>query len=388
MINNLFGIIIGQNNLEVTPAHINEVNDEIREINYKRFFVFSIVTGIIELILIVFYDIPSINKGNCNLIDIMYLFFHSCILITSLTVFFILKSYRKNESKKTPCVIAEIPILLFMIFVACISGLDQITSGQVTSYITGLLICGVLALIKPPRNYLIYSISHIIFICLSLMFQKDQGILLNNIINGTVFYFSVLVLSKLTYENQINILIKNIILEETNNKLKYISNYDALTNLFNRRYFETVIKRSIIENKSYKNKEAIIAIMDIDYFKSINDKYGHKAGDVVLQETSAIIDENIRKIDLAARWGGEEFIILFPDISAKNAEIIVNRIRQKIEENRVLFDNNSIQVTASFGLTRLMGNTEENFENCFKTADKALYLAKTNGRNRVEKFFE
>lgn len=80
--------------------------------------------------------------------------------------------------------------------------------------------------------------------------------------------------------------------------------------------------------------------------------------------------------------------MLFHDTSTENAEIIVNRVREKIEENRVLFDNNSIQVTASFGLTKLMGNTEEDFENCFKTADKALYLAKTNGRNRVEKFFE
>lgn len=141
---------------------------------------------------------------------------------------------------------------MYLLFHFCIliSGLDQITSGQITSYITALLICGVLALIKTPRNYLIYSISHIIFICLSFLFQRNQGLLLSNIINGTVFYFSVLVLSKLTYENQVNILIKNIILEETNNELEYLSNYDGLTNLFNRRYFETAIKESITENKS------------------------------------------------------------------------------------------------------------------------------------------
>lgn len=88
---------------------------------------------------------------------------------------------------------------------------------------------------------------------------------------------------------------------------------------------------------------------------------------------------------MVARWGGEEFIILFSDISIENAEIIVNKIREKIEENKILFDNNTIQVTASFGLTKIMGNTEENFENSFKTADEALYLAKTNGRNRVDK---
>lgn len=77
--------------------------------------------------------------------------------------------------------------------------------------------------------------------------------------------------------------------------------------------------------------------------------------------------------------------MLFCSISIGNVEVIVNTIRKKIEENKMLFDNNSIQVTVSFGLAKLMGNTEEDFEKCFKTADEALYLAKTNGRNRVEK---
>lgn len=382
MANNFFRISTAPDDLEVASAHISEVNSEIRKINYRRFFIFSIIVSIIELLLIVFYDIPAINKNNNDLhISIMYFIFHFLMLITGLTVFFILNNYRKNESSKVPCLIIEVSILLFMIFVACIGVLDQIKIGQITSYISVLMLCGVLALIKPPRNYIIYSISHIIFIFGSFLFQKNQGVIVSNIINGTIFYFSVLVMSKLTYENQVNILIKNIILEENNKKLEYISNYDGLTNLFNRRYFETFVKENAIGEK----KDKIIAIMDIDYFKSINDRFGHKAGDVMLQKTAIIISESIREIDLAARWGGEEFIILFSDISIENAEIIVNIIREKIEKNIILFDNNFIQVTASFGLTKVMGNTEEDFENCFKTADRALYLAKANGRNRVER---
>lgn len=386
MINNFFEISTKQNNFEITTVHISQVNNEIRKINYKRLLIFSIFTIIIELLLIIFHDIPAINKSNSNLfIAKMYLLFHSLIFITSSILFFILKTYKKNESNKVHYFITEISILLVMVFVACISGLDQITSGQIMSYVTTLMLCGILVLIKPPRNYIVYSIPHIIFICVSFLLQKNQGVLLGNIINGTTLFFGVLLISKLTYENQVNVLIKNIILEETNKKLEYISNYDDLTNLFNRRYFEAVIKRNIAENKYYEKEDAIIAIMDVDYFKSINDKYGHKAGDVVLQEIAAIITENIREVDLAARWGGEEFIILFSSISTENAEAIVNRIREKIEENKIRFDNNFIQVTASFGLTKFIGNTAEDFANYFKDADKALYLAKTNGRNRVER---
>ncbi|WP_234124363.1 GGDEF domain-containing protein [Clostridium hydrogenum] len=386
MLNKFFGINTDQDNLGITLEHINEVDNEIRKINYRRFFIFSIVTSIIELLLIVFHDIPSISKSNGNLfIYVMYFIFHFFILVTSSTVFFILKNYRKNENNKVPYLITEISILFFMIFLAFISVLDQITVGQITSYITGLMLCGILALIKPPRNYLVYSIPHAIFICLSLIFQKNSGILLSNIVNSTTFYFCILIMSKLIYESQVNIMVKNIVLEETNKKLEYISNYDALTNLFSRRYFETAIKRDIIENKLYEKKEAIIAIMDIDYFKAINDKYGHKAGDVVLQKTAEIIGESIRKVDLAARWGGEEFIILFSSTSIENAEVITSEIREKIEKNEILFDNNYIRITMSFGLTKFKGSTEEEFEKCFKIADEALYLAKSNGRNRIEK---
>ncbi|SMC16640.1 diguanylate cyclase (GGDEF) domain-containing protein [Clostridium acidisoli DSM 12555] len=382
MTNNFFRISTTPDDIGVASAHIREVNNEVRKINYRRFFIFSIVVTIIELLLIVFYDIPAINKYNAVLhISIMYFVFHFLILITSLTVFFILNNYRRNESSKVPYLIIEVSILFFMIFMACIGVLDQIKIGQITSYISVLMLCGVLALIKPPRNYIIYSISHIVFIFGCFLFQKNQGAIISNIINGTILYFSVLVMSKLTYENQVNILIKNIILEENNKKLEYLSNYDGLTNLFNRRYFETFIKENITEEK----KDKIIAIMDIDYFKSINDRFGHKAGDMMLQKIAIIISENIREIDLAARWGGEEFIILFSNISIENAEIIVNTIREKIEQNVISFDNNFIQVTASFGLTKVMGTTEEDFQNCFKTADKALYLAKANGRNRVER---
>lgn len=125
--------------------------------------------------------------------------------------------------------------------------------------------------------------------------------------------------------------------------------------------------------------------MDIDYFKAINDKYGHKAGDSVLQKTAEIIGENIRKVDLAARWGGEEFIIFFSSTSIEDVEIITSEIREKIEKNEILFDDNSIKITVSFGLTKFKGSTEEEFEKCFKLADEALYLAKSNGRNRIEK---
>ncbi|WP_202707807.1 GGDEF domain-containing protein [Sporosalibacterium faouarense] len=385
MINKFLNNNYEEYKVDITSEHINQINDKIKKTNYKRLLIFSILTTVLEVILIIFNDIPVIFKGNGNVfIGKMYLLFHSLILITSSTVLILLRIYKKKRSSKIYNFIAETTVLLGMTCMAFIGALDQITIGQITSYITILIICGIAILIKPPKNYLVYSVPHLIFLYLTFRFQENQNILLDIVVNSTMYYICVLLISKVIYENQVEHIVKNIVLEATNKKLEYISNYDFLTNLFNRRYFEDVIKTKITEDKNYEKKEIAIGVMDIDHFKSVNDKYGHKAGDIVLQEVAKIITENIGDTDLTARWGGEEFIILFADKSIESCETIANKIREEIERNDVLFDNSSICVTASFGLTKFEGNTEKDFSNGFKKADEALYLAKKNGRNRIE----
>lgn len=120
-------------------------------------------------------------------------------------------------------------------------------------------------------------------------------------------------------------------------------------------------------------------MIDIDYFKKINDSYGHDVGDEVLIKLSKVLLENIRKVDILARWGGEEFAILMPKINAGEAYKMLEKLRKTIEGTRLI---NDISITISVGVTELK-NTDT-FDDLVKRTDEALYKAKNSGRNNVQ----
>ena len=164
------------------------------------------------------------------------------------------------------------------------------------------------------------------------------------------------------------------ITEET---LELISSTDPLTGLFNRRKFSEILK-SELECECRSNIELSLVLCDIDNFKQINDSYGHNAGDKVLMAFSRLIAESLRKTDVVARWGGEEFLILLPDTSIELAISIAEKLRVKIAEYP--FEQVGV-VTASFGVATFM--PEDSEEDLFGRADSALYKAKERGRNLV-----
>ena len=154
--------------------------------------------------------------------------------------------------------------------------------------------------------------------------------------------------------------------------------FDNLTKVYNRNKFDEFLDQEIIRVKRYKNPLSI-AILDIDKFKNFNDTYGHLVGDEILIMIAQNINSNVRASDTFARWGGEEFVILFRETDAQSAKIIVQKLKEKIQE---LQHPTAGGVTASFGITEYL--EDESIETLFKRCDKALYLAKENGRNRVE----
>lgn len=160
-------------------------------------------------------------------------------------------------------------------------------------------------------------------------------------------------------------------------KLEYVAQTDALTGLYNRLRFDDIIQREITFGKRQDIPLSII-YMDIDFFKKINDKYGHDIGDMILKEIAFIIRDVLRVSDYPFRWGGEEFIILCPSTTLNEIKVLAERLRERIAEN-----NFSIQkkVTVSIGLTQYQDG--ESVDEMIKRADKALYQAKECGRNRV-----
>lgn len=164
-----------------------------------------------------------------------------------------------------------------------------------------------------------------------------------------------------------------------NQKLEMMANTDLVTGLLTRRAF---LNRFKYESDRFLRTGRVfsIAILDLDHFKQINDSHGHSVGDEVLLAFSQIMISHLRITDIACRWGGEEFIILFPDTTIKEASISLNRILTFTETSEDLSSNVSIRLTVSIGVT---DSIVSNLDSIISNADKAMYAAKSSGRNKI-----
>jgi len=165
-------------------------------------------------------------------------------------------------------------------------------------------------------------------------------------------------------------------------KLQHQANVDYLTNIANRRAFIKQGEIEVARALRYGNPLSV-AMLDIDYFKKVNDTYGHKTGDLVLQELSRICVETLRETDMVARMGGEEFAILFPETDVQRAFDVAERLREKIEKNELSLETGlPLKFTTSIGVITLT-KKNVNIDMLLHLADKALYEAKHTGRNKV-----
>lgn len=163
---------------------------------------------------------------------------------------------------------------------------------------------------------------------------------------------------------------------------RYLSLTDALTGLYNRRHFNAELEREFMRSKRYGGN-LCIAIIDIDFFKKINDTYGHICGDYVLKEVAYLMLENFRKTDMVFRYGGEEFVVIMTETSLENSLIPLERLRKTIENNNFTYKGEKIKVTISIGAEI---NHTESPDEFLNNADKALYQAKQSGRNKTVLF--
>lgn len=163
---------------------------------------------------------------------------------------------------------------------------------------------------------------------------------------------------------------------------RYLSLTDALTGLYNRRHLDANLEREFLRSKRYHNNLSI-AVIDIDFFKKVNDTYGHLCGDYVLKEVAYMILDTLRKTDMVFRCGGEEFVALLTETPLEKALIPLERLRKRIEKYPFEYNDNKFQVTISIGVNSTESGVETAGE-FLDGADKALYLAKNNGRNQVK----
>ena len=157
------------------------------------------------------------------------------------------------------------------------------------------------------------------------------------------------------------------------------SNVDPLTNLYNRRYVHELVENDSVSFQK-KGIHFGVLLIDIDYFKKINDLHGHKCGDRVLVELSKILEQNVRDSTIVSRWGGEEFLIVIEDAHADALMQFAERLRSVVEET-IMIEEKQIQITVTIG--GAVAHQNESIEDVLMRADKALYYGKENGRNQV-----
>lgn len=166
---------------------------------------------------------------------------------------------------------------------------------------------------------------------------------------------------------------------------EYLSVTDGLTELYNRRHFEFNIEREFLRTKRYPC-ELSLAMLDIDYFKKINDTYGHQFGDYVLKEISRIISLSFRKTDMIYRYGGEELVIILTETSLENSLIPLGRLRETISQHKFSYNDMETNVTVSIGVATNCQDIKSP-EELIEYTDKALYKAKQGGRNQVVAYY-
>ena len=175
--------------------------------------------------------------------------------------------------------------------------------------------------------------------------------------------------------------VNRIQIQAANAKLHELSRTDGLTGLLNRKTWESELEEEYRRFLRHHHTTSLI-MFDIDHFKAINDNYGHPAGDEVIRETARVLKNNLREIDIAGRYGGEEFAVVLIDTDAEGAQTVAERIRQQVEENPIYYEDKFIPYTISLGIAELSTAMSDKTQ-WIDCADKGLYQAKHGGRNNT-----
>ena len=270
------------------------------------------------------------------------------------------------------------------------SFLAQWFMPSVTLYALGCCFVGTLLLIRPATTLLIYGLS---FAMMSWALGQSPvtGLLLatERLYAGFASTLGV-VLSLVLWHRfttaemlRIKVQAQRLQLEMQNHQLQNMAMLDALTGLLNRRAFEVQAEQAI--SRARRDGTSLAALMlDLDHFKSINDQYGHPAGDAVIKFTADVLGASVRDTDMVARVGGEEFMVLLPVTSPEAALDVAEKIRQRVSQTpHSLNTTESIYISVSVGVACFAPGKMGSFESLYAQADRALYEAKRLGRNRV-----
>ncbi len=236
---------------------------------------------------------------------------------------------------------------------------------------------------KPKAQIGVFSFS--IALCYEILYFMDKHDLMptkyrvDDTVATVMYYINAIVAfgAIMTYTS-----IYNQTMELKNRQLQYVAEHDELTGIFNRKKIHDILVAEIERKKEVSSGNLAIAILDIDFFKKINDTYGHLSGDTVLKGVTGCFDRYRDKGLLYGRWGGEEFLLISPEtISYEEFASLLDNLRRDIQESEFLYEGQTIKTTVSIGAATFESNLS--MDKFLQLADDRLYKAKESGRNRV-----
>ncbi len=238
--------------------------------------------------------------------------------------------------------------------------------------VLGLLMSLAISRLRPVRGIIASFLILAGYIAAAFILFRFMGLWIN------IVYPVILIVasySVITLYSQVTIAVER-------SKLFNLATRDGVTGLYVLRHFHLLLEAEMeIANKDSERSRLSLIMGDIDFFKRINDGYGHQGGDAILSDISKIIRSNLRELDIACRYGGEEFIIMLPEATLEDARKIAERIRKGVDHHHTKYGNEHLNVKISFGVAAFNG--EKNKDEFIKKADDALYRAKKTGRNKV-----
>jgi diguanylate cyclase (GGDEF)-like protein len=276
-----------------------------------------------------------------------------------------------------------------MAFSILVVAIDQLVTPNITPFLITCTISALVIYLRPMASAGLYTAAYAAFFIALGTTQENAAQLLSNRLNGAAACamgcaLSVLLWRKFTVitQQQSQLEKANAALQQKQKELERLTRLDGLTGLYNRNTFVELTRQELMRAQRQSSATAIL-LFDLDHFKRVNDTWGHPAGDAVLKHVADLANSTVRSTDLVGRLGGEEFMVLLPGTSEGAARKLAEKLRSRLEETPVVWESTTITATASFGLAGTTAAEKRDFESLYNDADKALYLAKQRGRNRV-----
>jgi len=281
---------------------------------------------------------------------------------------------------------------LYLYFGAYVALLDLrfSTGAGSATYMVICIMFGVLALMRPAISVPMFSMTYLIFSYLLESTPVDENQILSLRIMALVAPALALMTACMNWSQYSKAVLlrrqlrrSNEALQQQKQELAFLADHDALTGLYNRREFMRLAQAELLW-MNREPAETSVVVLDIDFFKKVNDVYGHPGGDAVLKATSQALAQSLRATDILARLGGEEFIVLLPNTDDVGARQVAEKMREAVGRMEVIYEGHPIPITASLGVSTLSASHEADIDSVYAAADRALYVAKQTGRNRVE----